>query len=236
MARDCEELKSLDIYVGSKLRKRRQKLGLTLAEAAEKLGVSYQQIQKYEQAETRLSAPALYQIATLYGVSPQYFFEGFSEHGLKKKSQIHDHEALSILLIEDDPADELIIRSSIESMNAKVRIFAVHDGMQAIEFLRNKNVTASFPRPDVILLDLDIPKKDGLSVLRDIKRDRTIHDIPVITLVNTVCQEMLQSVYSHQAAGYICKADSRENLTNRIKSFIQYWTQAVILPYYRQAA
>jgi CheY-like chemotaxis protein/DNA-binding XRE family transcriptional regulator len=236
MARDSEELKSLDVYVGGKLRKRRQKLDLTLAQVAERLGVSHQQIQKYEQAETRVSAPALYQIATLYGVSPQYFFEGFSDYSLKKNSHVHDHEALNILLVEDDPADELIIRSAIEGMSTKVRIFSVHDGMQAIEFLRNKNVTASFPRPDVILLDLDIPKKNGLSVLRDIKRDRGIHDIPVIMLVNTICQDTLQSVYSHQAAGYICKADSRENLTNRIKSFIQYWTQSVTLPYYRQAA
>ena len=85
MENRAEEIKELDVYVGKRLREKRQKLGMTLAYVAERLSVSHQQIQKYEQAQSRISAGMLYHIGQLYGVPSQYFFDGFQATMQKKR-------------------------------------------------------------------------------------------------------------------------------------------------------
>lgn len=80
-----EHQKDLDNYIGRRLREKRQKLRLTLTDLAEKLGVSHQQIQKYEQAQSRIAAITLYQLGEILGVEPSYFFQGYS--AFKKKSE-----------------------------------------------------------------------------------------------------------------------------------------------------
>lgn len=237
MYRDLEELKELDLYVGRRLRERRSKLNMTLVQVAEKIGVSHQQIQKYEQSQTRISAPTLYQLSHLYGVQPQFFFEGF-DNFIKKKNYKNGYlepntkNELNILLVEDDPSDELFIRKSLEGYEHKTNIFSVHDGIQALEFLRNKNLSADFPRPDLIFLDIDVPKKDGLSVLKDIKRDRSLLDIPVIVFVNTINIDSLTNVYNAYASGYVCKADKTDEFKKRMQCLVKYWSQSVILPHH----
>jgi chemotaxis family two-component system response regulator Rcp1 len=235
LRRDAHELKELDVYVGRKLRERRQKLDLTLIQVADRLGVSHQQIQKYEQAISRISAPALYQFAYLYGVDPQYFFEGYESYARKKIPFrcFDEHKDLNILLVENDPAFELSVRRAIEACELPTKIFCVHDGLQALEFLRNRNSMVDFPRPDIILLDWDSPKKDGLSVLRDIKRDRLILDIPVIIIVDNVSSLGAKSAYSSQAAGYISKVSCFDVLEKKVCCLINYWSNVVVLPFHK---
>lgn len=232
-----DDLKELDVYIGKKLREKRQKLGFTLAQVGENLGVSHQQIQKYEQAQSRVSAGILYQIGHFYGVSPQYFYQGFSSNCRrteKRKSDVIFHnpsKALHILLVEDDPADELIMRRALDASNHKINIFCVHDGAQTIDFLRyKKNLNVDFPRPDLILLDVNIPKRDGFNVLKEIKRDRSIQDIPVVVLTNGLSTQEMISVYQNYAAGYICKAFDHSSFQTNISTLIHYWASVVVLP------
>jgi CheY-like chemotaxis protein len=236
MAYTNDALEKLDAHVGRMLRKRRQNLNLTLVEVGEKLGISHQQIQKYEKAQTRISGAALYILSKLYGVQPEFFFEGFllpgDPHNLDNNTQ-DTHEDLFILLVENDPVDEFIIRQAIKELKSNIDVFTVHDGMQALDLLRQKISCSEFRRPDIILANMDISKKDGLSLLRDIKRDREISDIPFIMLVNTVIPDALKNTYTAQCAGYINKAQCKEALKQKIQNFVSYWADTVILPYHR---
>jgi len=237
MENRTEEIKELDVYVGKRLREKRQKLGMTLAYVAERLSVSHQQIQKYEQAQSRISAGMLYHIGQLYGVPSQYFFDGFQatqqKKGEKVNTDIISHnleKPLSILLVEDDPTDELLTRRALEAADHKVNIFCVHDGAQAIEFLRYKTMNVDFPRPDIVLLDLNIPKRDGQTVLKEIKRDREIQDIPVIILTNSISVQEMITVYKNQASGYISKSFDYDVFQKNMIGLVDYWSTVVVLP------
>ncbi|MES2253348.1 MAG: response regulator [Pseudomonadota bacterium] len=231
-----EPQKDLDHYIGKRLREKRQKLGLTLTDLAEKLGVSHQQIQKYEQAQSRVSAITLYHLGEILGVEPSYFFQGFS--AFKKKTErvagdviVPDRESvLNILLVEDDAADELLTRRAFDECSVSVNLFTVHDGVVALDFLRNKSTSVDFPRPDIILLDLNIPKRDGATVLREIKRDRDMSDIPVIIMTNSINFQEMILCYKAYASGYICKPFDYDVFQNSIESLASYWAKSVVLP------
>lgn len=227
-----DELKAMDVYVGQRLRTRRLQLGLTLMNIAEKIGISHQQMQKYELGQTRLSAPILYQMAILYGVKSQYFFDGFQTYMRRLSGCTEDetrHEHLAIMALCDDPTEEKHLRQVVESAPEPVDLFFVHDGMQAMNVLRQKGITHNLPRPDLVFVDLDTSKKDGLSLLRDIKRDRDVMDIPVVVFASVVNQHILHMVYGYQAAGYISKHS--DNFSNRVHQLINYWTTSVVLPF-----
>lgn len=230
------EINPIDEYVGSRVRERRQKLGWTLVDLAEKLGVSHQQIQKYEQGVTRISASILFQLSQIFKTSQDYFFEGYNPvHGLKSLTggtiDLNTKREINIVLVEDDPADELLARKALEECNFKVNIHALHDGEQAIQFLRREQGRSnSFPRPDLILLDLNIPKRDGHMVLREIRRDRDIQDIPVVILTNSINREEMISVYKNAASGYVCKSFDYETFKHHMRNIINYWGETAILP------
>lgn len=226
-----DELKAMDVFVGQRLRGRRLQLGLTLVGIAEKVGVSHQQMQKYEQGQTRLSAPVLYKLATFYGVKPQYFFDGFVAYMRRQAGHIDEetqHKHLHVMAMCDDPMEEVRLRQIIESAPDTVDLFFVHDGLQAMNALRQRG-SYDLPRPDLVLIDLDASKKDGLSLLRDIKRDRDVMDIPVVVFASIVSRPILHVVYGYQAAGYIPKQN--DNFPQRVHQLVSYWTSSVLLPF-----
>lgn len=232
-----DDLKELDVFIGKRLREKRHKLGFTLSQVGENLGISHQQIQKYEQSQSRISAGILYRIAQFYGESPQFFYQGFIplyKRVEKPKNNLIFHnpsKMLHILLVEDDPADELIMRRALEATNHKINVFCVHDGAQTIDFLRyKKDINVDFPRPDLILLDLNIPKRDGFNVLKEIKRDRCIQDIPVVVLTNGISTEEMVNSYQNFASGYICKSFDNTSFQSNIHTLINYWSSVVVLP------
>lgn len=227
-----DELKAMDVFVGQRLRARRLQLGLTLMNIAEKIGISHQQMQKYELGQTRLSAPVLYQLATFYGTKPQHFFDGFATYMRRQSGCAENeprHERLSIMALCDNPTEEMHLRQVVEQAKESVDLFFVHDGTQAMSVLRQRSMTHDLPRPDLVFVDLDASKKDGLSLLRDIKRDRDIMDIPVVVFASVVNQHILHLVYGYQAAGYISKHS--DNFPTRVHQLISYWTSSVVLPF-----
>jgi CheY-like chemotaxis protein/DNA-binding XRE family transcriptional regulator len=234
---DSEIHHSLDLYIGKRIRESRQKQGLTLNDVGEKIGVSHQQIQKYEQGQARLSAIALYQMGRILGVDTHYFFRGFEhfttkDEVLKGDIIIPDRErALNILLVEDDPADELLTRRALDESSISVKIFALHDGVAVLDFLRRRTTQIDFPRPDIIILDLNIPKRDGHTVLKELKRDRDLCDIPVIILTNSINFQEMMSCYRQHASGYICKSFDFDVFQQSLEHLVLYWARAVALPH-----
>ena len=231
--KECE----VDAYIGYKLREQRQKLNFTLSDVANRIGVSLQQVQKYEQGKSRIPAVLLYKLAKVLSVSPDYFFEGidninstFLKYNTGGDISFERPKALTLFVIEDDPSDELLIRNILNASRYDIKVFSAHDGEKALEMLRNRKSLSLFPRPDIILLDLNIPKRDGHYVLREIKRDEELCDIPVIVITNSISVKEMMSTYRSYAAGYICKSFDLEVFHNNILKMVSYWADVVVLP------
>jgi CheY-like chemotaxis protein/plasmid maintenance system antidote protein VapI len=231
-------LNPIDIHVGRRVRDRRQRLGWTLMDLAERLGVSHQQVQKYEQGSTRISASALYQLSKIFQTNQNYFFVGL-EAEQEKSADIFDtdvislasqEKTLSIVLIEDDSTDELLMRKAFDLIENKVNLHTLHDGDAALDFLRQKGVQGAFPRPDLIILDLNIPKRDGHMLLREIKRDRNLQEIPVVVMTNSLSKKEMAQIYRSGAAGYICKPFDFNKLKESLEHLVGYWAHTVVLP------
>ena len=131
--------------------------------------------------------------------------------------------------MEHDPTDELLIRQAFLEANKNIKVFCLHDGDQVMNYLKYKNISAEFPRADIIMLNWNLPKKNGYAILKELKRDSNLQDIPIIIIsAGAKCQEIIQS-YKNFASGFICrKAD--EGFKKSIKGIIHYWSKIVILP------
>ena len=222
----------VDIFIGARIRERRQKLEWTLIDLAKKLKVSHQQIQKYEQGTTRVSAGILFELSEILGVSINYFYEGYEDLSESPKDNIvlaTRTSPLRIALVEDDPSDEMFIREAISDSPKSASIHVFHNGEQVLDFLKNKTGANRFPRPDVIFMDLSLPRLNGLSVLREIKRDRALQDIPIIVLSSSINKKDMIESYKSFASGYIKKSFDFKEFREQIRDSINYWS-TICLP------
>jgi response regulator of citrate/malate metabolism len=99
-----------------------------------------------------------------------------------------------------------------------------------MDVLRYKTLCGDFPKPDLIFLDIYLPKGDGLSIMKEIKRDKEMQDIPIVVITNSVNSELMQSAYRSGASGYICKSFEFASFKENIIDCVKYWTRAVALP------
>ncbi len=136
-----------------------------------------------------------------------------------------------ILLAEDEPADAHLVRTALAENRILVDLHHVADGREALEFLRRQGANfASAPRPDIILLDLNMPRMDGHECLAAIKQDADIHDIPVIILTTSDVQRDVLASYNLGAAGYITKPVDMQQFIKAIGYIGNYWMKLVRLP------
>lgn len=219
------------------IKDRRKRAGMTLYDLAQKLEISIPQIENYENGNNRTPVEALYKLSQIFQVSIDFFFQNFNyDASLVAKFldsgtiSLENHSEINILLVEDNPGDGFIIRKLIEESPHPSNIYTVHDGQQALGLLRNQHHTPLFDRADIIILDLTIPKIDGIAVLKEIKRDSRIQDIPVIIVTNSLKREEMMDTYRKHASGYICKSGDLEHFKSQIQALIHYWSFAVILP------
>ena len=231
-----EQTKKLNTYVGMRLTEKRKKRSFTLAYLAQRVNMSPQQLQKYERAHSTLSGPRLYQLADVLRVDVNYFFKGFSDFEKRITSALQTTirssplGPLNVLLIEGDGSDAYRTRKALEGCGTKVNLFAMRDDVTALIFLRNQITTVFFPRPDLILLGFPLLKNDGLLFLRELKRDRTLSDMPIVVLTNSVDKQDMIYCYTEHASGYVCKPFDFKVFEHTIKALVSYWAHAVVLP------
>ncbi len=232
---DCQKYQ-VDSFVGKRIREKRLKMGLTLSDVGDKLGISHQQVQKYELAESKISVFILFQFGKIFSVDASYFFKGcelFFQRQNKLEGnfiKIRREKPLNIILVEDDPAEELILRRALNDIDSTLNIIVLRDGGTLIDFLRNKKTNIDFPRPDIIIMDLNVPNQDGVSLLKEIKRDREVCDIPVVILTNSINFDDMISCYRSNASGFMCKGYEYDEFKSHLKTCIKYWSDVVILP------
>ena len=137
---------------------------------------------------------------------------------------------IEILLVEDNPGD---VRLAIEALReSKVRnnLHVARDGVEALAFLRREQPHEEAPRPDLILLDLNLPRKDGRKVLAEIKVDPRLHTIPVVILTTSRAEQDVLRSYELQANCYITKPVDLDQFITVVKSIEDFWLTIVTLP------
>jgi chemotaxis family two-component system response regulator Rcp1 len=139
-------------------------------------------------------------------------------------------KAVEILLVEDSPGD---VRLTIEALKeAKVtnNLSVVQDGVEAMDFLRQKGSYKNSARPDIILLDLNLPRKDGREVLAEIKNDPELKQIPVVVLTTSQSEQDVLRAYDLHANCYIAKPVDFKQFMTVVKSIEDFWLTVVKLP------
>lgn len=137
---------------------------------------------------------------------------------------------VEILLIEDNPGDVRLTEEAFKEGKVLNRLSIVGDGVEALEFLRRKNKYARAPRPDIIMLDLNLPKKDGREVLAVIKGDEKLRRIPVIVLTTSQAEQDILKAYNLNANCYISKPVDFNTFINVVRSIENFWLTIVMLP------
>jgi len=135
-----------------------------------------------------------------------------------------------ILLVEDNAADIRLTEEVIRGIKIVNRIYVVRDGVEAIDFLEKKGKFSNVSDPDLILLDLNLPKKGGFEVLKEIKQDDNLKLIPVVILTISDAKEDLIKAYNLHANCYIIKPLEMKEFSRIIHSIINFWFKIVKLP------
>ncbi|MFQ6090834.1 MAG: response regulator [Candidatus Bipolaricaulia bacterium] len=130
---------------------------------------------------------------------------------------------LKILLVEDDPNDVKLTERALSRSSVKSELFVTRDGQEALDFLYKQGQFADAPRPDLIFLDLKLPKVDGHEVLAKIKRDERLRRIPVIVLTISRREEDMVKAYDSGASGYIQKPVSSSEFIKVVNTVRDYW-------------
>ena len=135
-----------------------------------------------------------------------------------------------ILLIEDNPADVRLTQEALVNGKVQHELHVASDGEEAMAFLRRQESFRQAPRPDLILLDLNLPRKDGREVLAEIKADPDLMAIPVIILTSSQAEEDILKSYNLYANGYIVKPVDLDQFFKVITQIKEFWMSIVILP------
>ena len=140
------------------------------------------------------------------------------------------NQPITVLLVEDDPGDVLMTREAFEDNKVANNLSVVTDGVRAMEFLRREGEYAEAPRPDLVLLDLNLPRMDGREVLAAIKEDADLRTIPVVVLTTSEAQEDVLRSYTLHANAYVTKPVDFERFIEVVRRIDDFFVTVVKLP------
>jgi two-component system, chemotaxis family, response regulator Rcp1 len=141
-----------------------------------------------------------------------------------------DDMSIEVLLVEDSPGDVRLTQEAFRDSGKPVRLHLVSDGVEAMAFLRREGIYTDAPRPDLILLDLNLPKMDGREVLAEIKKDQALKTIPTIILTTSDDEADVVISYQLQANCYLRKPAHWDAFDNLVKSINTFWLTKAKLP------
>jgi CheY-like chemotaxis protein/DNA-binding XRE family transcriptional regulator len=223
--------KTIDSHIGQKIRDRRTKLHISQAELGEMLGVSAQQVQRYESGENGVALGKLPLLASTLNVKPNYFTDdlpvdeviGNAVSGVIKRGL---HRPLRILLVEDDTNDVLLFQTALSKTAHQATLHHLQKSDQVLDYLNRCNAGNL---PDIMLLDINMPRITGIEVLRQVKTSPH-KKIPVIMLTNSVRSKDMLACYEHHASGFVQKSADLKQFYDDVERILGYWSGMVILP------
>lgn len=137
---------------------------------------------------------------------------------------------VEILLVEDNPGDVRLTEKAFEDVQLSNNLQVVNDGVEAMKFLRREGSYEYAPRPDIVLLDLNLPKKNGDEVLKEVKDDEDLRDIPVVILTSSDAEEDVVETYNNYANAYLTKPVDFDGFTDVVKKIEGFWFTVVKYP------
>ena len=137
---------------------------------------------------------------------------------------------IEVLLVEDDPGDVLMTREAFAEHKVRNRLVVVSDGEEAMAYLRREGRYADAVRPDLVLLDLNLPRRDGRQVLEEIKSDQDLRQIPVVVLTTSQADEDIRRSYSLHANAYVTKPVDFDQFIAVVRQIDQFFVSVVRLP------
>jgi two-component system, chemotaxis family, response regulator Rcp1 len=137
---------------------------------------------------------------------------------------------VEILLVEDNPIDVMVTQDALERVKVKTNLHVAYDGVEALDFLNRKGKYTEAPRPDIILLDLNLPKKDGREVLKEVKGSETLRRIPIVILTTSKAEEDIFRSYELHANCFITKPVDLDQFVTIVQSIEDFWFSIVTLP------
>jgi two-component system, chemotaxis family, response regulator Rcp1 len=140
------------------------------------------------------------------------------------------NQPIELLLVEDNPADAELTRETLEDSRILHQLHVVSDGVEALAFVRQEEPYEEAPRPDLILLDLNLPRKNGHEVLRELKENADLRRIPVIILTSSQAEEDILTSYDLQAAAYVTKPVDLEGFGRIVRAVEGFWFNVVRFP------
>ena len=143
------------------------------------------------------------------------------------------YEPIDVLLVEDDAGDVLLIREAFEHNKVHNNLEVVSDGVEAIAYLRREGEYADAPRPDLVLLDLNLPRKDGREVLAEVKEDPGLRRIPVVVLTTSKAEEDVLRSYDLHANAYVTKPVDFDRFIEVVRQIDEFFVSVVKLPEHR---
>lgn len=149
---------------------------------------------------------------------------------LSKQSRPRTGRVIEILLVEDNPGDVRLTREALREGKVLNNLNVATDGQEAIEFLRREGEFKDVPRPDLILLDLNLPKKDGREILAEIKADESLKRIPIVVLTTSQAEKDIIQSYNLGVNCYITKPVDLDQFIYVVKSIEEFWLTVVTLP------
>ena len=141
-----------------------------------------------------------------------------------------DATTIEVLLVEDNAGDVRLTREAFKDAKVHINLHVASDGADAMAFLERAGAHASAPRPDLILLDLNLPKKDGREVLKEIKESPTLASIPVVVLTTSAAEADILQSYQLHANCYITKPVDLDSFLTVVRSIDNFWLSVVKLP------
>ncbi|MEV4876599.1 response regulator [Streptomyces cyaneofuscatus] len=139
-------------------------------------------------------------------------------------------QPIEVLLVEDDPGDELMTREAFEDNKIRNTLHVVRDGQEALDFLYRRGEYTDVPRPDLVLLDLNLPKYDGRQVLEQIKSDPELSLIPVVVLTTSSAEEDILRSYKLHANAYVTKPVDLDQFIAAVRQIDEFFVTVVRLP------
>ena len=161
--------------------------------------------------------------------SPQRASPAWADQGAG--AQVH---LVQILLVEDSPGDIELTRQALAEGKFANQVHVARDGEQALAFVRREGTFADAPRPDLILLDLNLPRKDGREVLLELKGDPSLRAIPVVVLTTSAADQDILYAYKHHVSSYIRKPVRLKEFMRVVYTIDEYWLGIVTLPPHAQ--
>jgi CheY-like chemotaxis protein len=139
-------------------------------------------------------------------------------------------KAVEVLLVEDNPGDVRLTQEALREGKVNTALSVVSNGVEALAFLRKESPYEQAPRPDLILLDLNLPRKDGREVLSELKGDESLRQIPVVVLTTSRAEEDISRAYDLHANCYVPKPVDLDQFIDVVQMINDFWLTTVLLP------